>query len=86
MTKCKIKNVYIFANGMTMVFGHDGQQMPEYQGRTEDVMPLIREAGYREMVPLVEWGGVRSTYPATPAEQSSDNESPAQSPGRGDHR
>jgi len=35
--------VYTFTNnGMVMVFGPDGQQMPEYQGRRADVEASIR--------------------------------------------
>jgi hypothetical protein len=46
-----ITNVYSFTNGMTAVFDQHGQQMPEFQGRTEDVMPKIRAAGYTPDVP-----------------------------------
>jgi hypothetical protein len=50
-----ITSVYSFVNGMTMVFDQDGKQMPDYQGRTEEVMPKIRAAGYTESVPVQEW-------------------------------
>jgi hypothetical protein len=40
----KITNVYKFANGMVIVFDQHGQQMPEYQGRYEDVIDKIRAA------------------------------------------
>lgn len=36
-----ITNVYTFPNGQCMVFDQHGQQMPEYQGRTEDMMEKI---------------------------------------------
>jgi len=44
--KLKITTVYSFPNGQTMVFDQFGKQMPEFQGRTEEVMPKIREAGF----------------------------------------
>jgi hypothetical protein len=42
----KITNVYSFPNGMTMVFDQFGHQMPEYQGKTEEVMPKIKATGF----------------------------------------
>jgi hypothetical protein len=42
----KITNVYSFPNGMTMVFDQFGNQMPDYQGKTEEVMPKIKAAGF----------------------------------------
>jgi hypothetical protein len=53
-----ITNVYSFTNGMTAVFDQHGQQMPEFQGRTEDVMLKIRAAGYTPDVPLASWHAV----------------------------
>ena len=50
-----ITHVYNFANGMTMVFDQYGQQMPDYQGYTEQVMPKIRAAGFASEVPLFHW-------------------------------
>lgn len=38
----RIEKVYTFANGMVMVFDQYGQQMPDYQGRAEDVLPKIK--------------------------------------------
>ena len=55
MTERKITNVYNWANGMTMVFDQYGQQMPEFQGRTEEVIPKIRAAGFGETVPTSQW-------------------------------
>lgn len=49
--KPKITNVYSFTNGMTMVFDQFGQQMPDYQGRTEEVVPKIRAAGFTGEIP-----------------------------------
>jgi hypothetical protein len=43
----RITNVYHWANGMTMVFDQFGQQMPEYQGPTEEVRAKIE----RDMPP-----------------------------------
>lgn len=37
MPEKHIAKVVRFDNGMVMVFGDDGQQMTEYQGRFEDV-------------------------------------------------
>ena len=36
-----IANVYIFTNGMAIVFDACGQQMPEYQGCWEDVRERV---------------------------------------------
>lgn len=38
----KITNVYAFTNGMVIVFDQYGKQMPEYQGRYEEVIDKIR--------------------------------------------
>jgi hypothetical protein len=46
VTEKIITNVYVFTNGMVMVFDQHGQQMPEYQGDAEEMMPKIRAAGY----------------------------------------
>lgn len=54
-SEAKITNVYNWANGMTMVFDQHGQQMPEYQGRTEEVMPRIRAAGFTDHIPISQW-------------------------------
>lgn len=37
-----ITNVYTFANGQCMVFDQYGKQMPEYQGRTDEMLDKIR--------------------------------------------
>jgi hypothetical protein len=36
-----IANVYVFVNGMAMVFDEDGRQMPEYQGRWLEVRDKV---------------------------------------------
>lgn len=36
-----IKDVILWQNGMVMVFDEKGQQIPEYQGRVEDVKESI---------------------------------------------
>lgn len=51
----RIQSVYTFANGQTMVFDQHGKQMPEYQGRAEDVAPKIRAAGYWGPIERREW-------------------------------
>jgi hypothetical protein len=38
----KITDVYIWQNGMVMTFDQFGEQMPEYQGRREEVLDKIR--------------------------------------------
>lgn len=41
----KITQVTLWSNGMLMVFGDDGQQVPEYQGRAiEHLAPLLAAA------------------------------------------
>ena len=55
MTERKITKVYNWANGMTMVFDQFGEQMPEFQGPTEEVMPKIRIAGFTDEVPISVW-------------------------------
>ncbi len=39
-----ITHVYLWSNGMVMVFDQFGQQMPEYQGCYEDVVDKINAA------------------------------------------
>ena len=39
-----IAAVYEFTNGMVMVFDEAGHQMPEYQGRLEEVRKKINDA------------------------------------------
>jgi hypothetical protein len=55
MSERRITNVYNWANGMTMVFDQYGEQMPEFQGRTDEVMPKIRAAGFTQEVPTRQW-------------------------------
>lgn len=59
MTKeaSRITSVYSFANGQTVVFDQYGQQMPEFQGKTEVVVPKIRAAGFTKEIPYGEWRG-----------------------------
>lgn len=52
----KITTVYSFTNGMTMVFDQFGKQMPEYQGKTVDVLPKLWKAGFDQPVTEVQWG------------------------------
>jgi hypothetical protein len=49
-----ISKVYVFANGMVMVFDMRGEQIPEYQGRHEDVIGKIR-AVYDGPIVAVDW-------------------------------
>ena len=50
-----IKSVIIWQNGIVMCFDQDGQQMPEYQGPEEEVIPKIR-AVYSGMIEKGVWG------------------------------
>lgn len=36
-----IRNVYVWDNGMVMVFDENGQQMPDYQARIDEVWSEI---------------------------------------------
>jgi hypothetical protein len=45
MTIC---NVYVFPNGMVMVFNEHGVQMPDYQGKVTDVKERILLAAVPE--------------------------------------
>ena len=42
--KPKIKHVYVFQNGMAIVFDTKGQQMPELQGPYQEVKERIESA------------------------------------------
>lgn len=53
----RIAKVYHWSNGMTMVFDHDGKQMPEYQGPTEKVLPILRENGWIGPKQVRNWFG-----------------------------
>lgn len=54
MTERQITNVYLFQNGMVMTFDQFGEQMPDYQGRAEEVMPKIK-AVYGGPVVVTQW-------------------------------
>jgi hypothetical protein len=45
----RIRAVYLWQNGMLMVFGQDGQQMPEFQGPVETVGERVAELFPREL-------------------------------------
>ncbi len=47
----KITHVYLFENGMCMVFDQYDQQMPEFQGRSEEFIPKIKAAGFAGEIP-----------------------------------
>lgn len=44
MDEPKIENVYCFPNGMVAVTDQRGRQMPDYQGKYEEVWPKIQAA------------------------------------------
>lgn len=50
-----ITSVYHFTNGMVAVFDQHGQQMPEFQGEADDVIPKIRAAGFKGEIPYGSW-------------------------------
>ncbi len=50
--KVVITNVYTFANGMCMVFDQFGEQMPDFQGPTNECLPKIRAAGFVGDTPI----------------------------------
>ncbi len=50
-----ITHVIIWQNGMVMVFDQYGEQMPEYQGRQEEMIPKIR-AVYSGVIEKGVWG------------------------------
>ncbi len=50
MDDARITNVYVWSNGMAMVFDQDGQQMPAFQGLYAEVKQKIAQAG--GMVPI----------------------------------
>lgn len=54
-----ITNVYAFTNGMTMVFDQNGEQMPAFQGWTEEMVPKIREAGFTGEIQHTHWDAER---------------------------
>lgn len=43
MTEKTLTHCYVFANGMVMAFDQNGEQMPDYQGRLEEVEGKIKE-------------------------------------------
>lgn len=47
----KITNVYAFTNGMLMAFDQYGQQMADYQGKADEMIPKVRAAGYTGEIP-----------------------------------
>ena len=40
--RAKIATVLVFANGMVAVCNEHGEQMPEYQGRWDDMREMIK--------------------------------------------
>jgi len=60
-----MQTVILWSNGMVMVFGDDGQQMPEYQGIFEIVAPRIN-AVFRGSWEYGDWRrGILSDTPLT---------------------
>jgi hypothetical protein len=48
-------HVYVFGNGMCMVFDQYGQQMPELQGTAIESAEKLRIAGYHGPIHAAEW-------------------------------
>ena len=53
MKTTSIKTVYVWQNGMVMVFNQRGEQMPRYQGHKNDVLPKLRRL--KTQFPHIEW-------------------------------
>lgn len=53
-----VNDVFIWENGMVMTFDREGKQIPEFQGKMDEVIPKLLEAG----VKLSEVLRSRSTY------------------------
>jgi hypothetical protein len=53
--KPRITNVYVFENGMCMVFDQNGKQMPEYQGEWVKVKDDILKVFDKERVQYGKW-------------------------------
>lgn len=50
---------YTFPNGMMIVFDQDGQQVPAYQGPTDDYLPILRQDFPGVQVNPATWDGKR---------------------------
>lgn len=61
MTSEAVAKTYLWQNGMAMVFGEDGEQIPELQGRaTAELAEAIR----KRSTPATEWIGWGEDGPA----------------------
>lgn len=56
-----IARVYVWQNGMAMVFDQDGEQMPEFQGPYVEVKDKIDEARGTVSVQHKIWPGAITT-------------------------
>lgn len=52
--KHNITTIYVFRNGMVVVFDQNGQQMPFFQGRQKEAMPKIKRRLAKQKS-VVEW-------------------------------
>ena len=50
----KVTSVYVFGNGMMMVFDENGVQMPKYQGPVEKCIDALRKV-YDGPVIAAQW-------------------------------
>jgi hypothetical protein len=68
MSDRTITSVYHWANGMTMVFDQHGEQMPDYQGPTEEVRERIERDRPRsaQVVSGADWRPVRDALLSHP--------------------
>jgi hypothetical protein len=53
--------IIVWQNGMVMSFDANGQQIPEYQGRYEDVIKIIPEE-YHHLICREQWPGTEPTW------------------------
>jgi hypothetical protein len=51
----RIKRVIVWQNGLTMVFDQYGEQMPEYQGRLDEIEETLAAAFPRERWEYGNW-------------------------------
>ena len=63
MTASVITAVYVFANGMAMVFDQFGHQMPDYQGVWEEVKEkVMRDKPANVSVGHCSWNEFKRTH------------------------
>ena len=66
-----VANVYLWANGMLMVFGHDGEQIPDLQGRDN---PERRQAILARSDHRTKFNGLGNDGPCVWPQRAGDQE------------